>query len=264
MKIVKSTYDQTTMSSNAEMEAEKAPTTFLSLPAELRNEIYKLSGYLEVRQGDEVTSDGRCPIPDYHGDIDHCPLCSGCSQDRSQCLLCFELSESGKELSLWVNRNSNYTITGLKADGGKKWSVRHKYVSHLSYRNETAVKHGHHIKNRVEQPALTKVSKEVRNDTLPIFYGSHSFLLTLFDRDADIASIFKWFRKIGKENAALLREVKIVVRTKGDKKYAQTELKRALKKRGLNADGGTIVKVVKLRYPFCYCEYCVRNAIGEV
>ena len=120
------------------------------------------------------------------------------------------------------------------------------------------------MKNGVEQPALTKVSKEVRNDTLPIFYGSHCFMFTLFDRNTESASIFKWVRNIGKDSAALLREVKIVVRTKRDGKYVENELKPALKKLGLNAHGGTDAKVVKLRFPFCYCETCVRTALREI
>ena len=123
--------------------------------------------------------------------------------------------------------------------------------------------HAAHIKNGVEQPALTKVSKQVRDETLPIFYGSQSFLLTLFDREVDSASIFKWVRTIGKDNAGLLRKVSIVVRSNKDLKYAENELIPALKRQGLKTEGRD-VKVLRLPYPNCYCEGCVRKVLGEI
>jgi hypothetical protein len=238
------------------METEQPPTTFLSLPAELRNYIYSLSGCLKSSQ--------RCDSTKYLRQQKIGNVTTHVYKDLSEaCFFCSPRASSTQlSLSLWVNRNSSFAITGHKDGSSKKQGLRHNYAVHVS-QMATATTHSGHIQNGVEQPELTKVSKQVRNDTLPIFYGSHSFLFTLFDREIDTASIFKWMRAIDKDNAALLREVKIVVRSKRDMKYAENKLKPALKKQGLDVDGRTDVKVVKLQYPFCYCEGCVRKALGE-
>ena len=258
----------TTLDDNAMSTTTKSPTTFLTLPAELRNTIYTLFGNLEsIQSWDTAAFTCVCVKPTEpqmeRGSFDVC------SEHAMECLFCenqsFRLKRSphpSTSLSLWVNRNSNYAFDSR--NGHKMQSLRSRSVDHFNqWGGLMALTHAAHIRNGVEQPALTKVSKQVRNDTLPIFYGSHSFLFALFDREVDSVSIFKWVRSIGKDNAGMLRTVKIVVRSKRDQKYVENELIPALKRLGLQTEGRD-VKVFKLSYPYCYCERCVRTLLGEV
>jgi hypothetical protein len=262
MKIVSDDLDQAMASTTSDDDTmpttTKSPTTFLTLPAELRNTIYTLSGNLEsIQTWDTANFQCACVSPEGSDGVT-----TTCHEHLRACLFCHHpASRPPPSLSLWVNRNSKYAVNDSK--GHKTQSLRSISVHHNSFDGSIASTHAAHIKNGVEQPALTKVSKQVRNDTLPIFYGSHSFLFTLFDREVDSASIFKWVRKIGKDNAGRLMTVKIVVRRKGDEKYAENELIPALKRQGLKTEGRD-VKVIKLSYPYCYCERCVRIVLGEI
>jgi hypothetical protein len=65
-----------------------------------------------------------------------------------------------------------------------------------------------------QQPDLTRVCRQVRNDTLPMFYGSNHFVL---NGDYDWTSCRKWLRVIGPRNAALLRTVTLSLGVKPDK-----------------------------------------------
>lgn len=264
---------------------DKSPTTFLSLPAELRNTIYTLSGNLvSIQTWDAEDFQCACVTETEHSGPNEI-----CYEHVRECMFCHHkdsLSSNPASLSLWVNRNSNYAVAGGKSHGGKAQggkrfgskrgasksnsnksrqmqSLRSVSFRHDTFDNSSASKHAAHIKNGVEQPALTKVSTQVRKDTLPIFYGNHSFLFTLFDREVDGASILKWVRKIGEENAGMLRTVKIVVRNKDDQKYAENELIRLLKKQGLKTEERDVT-ILKLPSPYCYCELCVRELLGEV
>ena len=139
MKIVNSNYDQAPSSRTTDMETEKAPTTFLSLPAELRNDIYKLSGCLKAQQSDDLISNGRCG--DWHSPAEPCIMCLGCSKDLSQCFLCFHPLKSEKITTLWVNRNSSFAATSNRDDTKKKQNLRHRYVNHNGHLKSSAAKH---------------------------------------------------------------------------------------------------------------------------
>ena len=252
----------TTLDDDAVPTPTKSPTTFLTLPAELRNTIYTLSGNLEsIQTWDTANFQCRCVSPRDSGGATLI-----CRKHLMACRFCHchdPISDDPASFSLWVNRNSAYAVNGSK--GHKMHGLRCNSVDHhhQPLTRSKAPSHAAHIKNGVEQPALTKVSKKVRDETLPIFYGSHSFLFTLFDREIDSASIFKWVRTIGKDNAGLLRKVSIVVRNNKDLKYAENELIPALKRQGLKTEGRE-VEVYKLPYPNCYCEGCVRKLLGEM
>ena len=234
-----------------QMADPKAPTSFLSLPAELRNEIYELSGCLNSVQTQEIHE---FVMPNVDPTVVRRDI-------YEPCYFCYWNGEPPTSApSLWVNRNSS---SATKA-GKTNQRIRHGQTIHgKPFSGVTASRHGAHIKTGVKQPALSKASKQVRFETLSIFYGQHSFLFTLFDRGIDSRSIFKYIRTIGKDSVGMLRDVKIVVRSKADQKYVENELIEMLKKLGLSTDNGTIVGVVKLPYPFCYCENCIRRAIGE-
>lgn len=247
-----------------ETEASKPPMTFLSLPAELRNEIYHLSGCLEVKQFAHMVTSPRCMLHKLWGDTNVCN-CWTCEQDGRRCNFyrrAMRFYRGGLSASLiWVNRNSNFATKGHRANVGKG-SLRMTRVSHgWSWGGSSAVDHAAHIRDGVEQPAITKVSKEVGADTLPMFYGSHRSMFTLFNIEIDAASVCKWMRTIGKGNVAILREAVVVVRSKAGFKFAHNQLKLSLKKLGLRTDQGAVMRVVKLEHPFCYCESCVRQAV---
>jgi hypothetical protein len=67
-----------------------------------------------------------------------------------------------------------------------------------------------------QQPDLTRVCYQVRDDTLPMFYGSNHFVL---DGDYYGTSYRKWLRVIGPPNAALLRTVTLSLGVKPDKPF---------------------------------------------
>lgn len=263
MKVI----NPSTATPNADISssANKAPVTFLSLPAELRNEIYELSGCLESKQRGELgfVAEG-CPDGAYHDQDSGCELCWFDIKDGSSCITCLFHSWHHEPYSIWVNRNGSYSTTDHKS-GVSKQSLRHNLTFH-ERKGEPAEAHGAHLSSGVEQPALTRVCKEVRDDTLLMFYGGTSFLFTIFDRKIDTTSLFKWLRTIGKQNAGFLARIKIVVRNKKTTEYVQKELIPALRKLGVRTeddDGVEVVQVTKLTYPYCFCEHCIRMALDE-
>lgn len=274
MKTIKYIHHQSekaAMNTATEPKTDTSPATFLSLPAELRNEIYSLSGCLEVKQADNLLKFPGCEdecLCDCRGKF---PPCGSCEKDRTWCHICMDIVDyycpNGLSALIWVNRNSCFASKGGKAAGGAKrarQSLRHFKTSHRNWGGDgtaPAAAHGAHIRDGVEQPAITRVCKRVREDTLPMFYGSYKFLFTLFDTKIDTASICKWMRTIGKNNTALLREVVVVVRSKAGLKFAENQHKPILKRLGLRTEDTAEWKVIKLEHPFCYCESCIREAV---
>lgn len=146
------------------------------------------------------------------------------SKDGMNCVLCKSLlcaneRHPSRTHHLWVNRNSNYHANSPTTNADRP-SLRSNKTWSFCWLGCPAGVHAAHIENGVEQPELTKVSRQIRNDTLPIFYGSHIFLFTLFDRDVDATSICKWMSRIGRHNVSLLRKVIIVTRSKKNTKLA--------------------------------------------
>ena len=343
MKIVKQleTYTPTSMASTTPVK--KKPTTFLSLPPELRNHIYSLSHCLELRPCAGCTRylqrgtdnkaycdalwkclshlDQLYGIDDMHDDCEYCArylgedvdvnaddgrrpcehctryppggsddsttpnTCRRCTEVYpthceycSHCQLCtyrcqgFLSSKYGKQVkpkslavSLWVNRSSYFAEEGYESVNakGNLTKLRATVPNHSkSTRTCTAWTHGTHHASRVAQPELTKVSQQVRRETLSVFYGIHSFLFTLMDVGIDGVNIRNWLRTIGKENAARLENVKVVYRNKTQGKFVEKELLPAMATLGVRKDEG-VVTVKRLPYPYCYCESCIRKAVGE-
>ena len=236
------------------------------MPTELRNKIYKFSGTLESKQfADLDFGDDGCLDADYH-DVDSggCEFCSLCIKDGCACYMCLFMSWETEHRSIWVNRNSRYATSGHKTS--KNTQLLRSNTTLNGRFAQSASVHGAHISRGVEQPVLTKVCKKVRSDTLPIFYGDNSFLFTIFDRKTDIASLFKWLRIIGPQNARSLNRLRIVTRNKRDTKYVKNELVPMLAKLGVreeNSDGEEVADVTKLGYPFCFCEHCIRMTLGN-
>lgn len=66
----------------------------------------------------------------------------------------------------------------------------------------------HHVVS-ISPPALIKVSKQIRKETLPMFYGGgeHVFLFTLFPGEERFDAAPKWLQSIGRANASMIRHI---------------------------------------------------------
>ena len=238
------------------------PTNFLSLPGELRNYIYSLSRCLQVYQCAGCTLRANEPLPNLENIYKCSSLCPNCRTYYSS------LGPYNAEppiLSFWVNRCSYLAQEGAETscELGSIKKLRTAKVSCKNHPPKQAWDRGAKHITRISQPELTKVSKQVRDETLSIFYGNRSFLFTLMNTEIDGLTVRKWLRTIGKENAAKLRTLKIVYRTKADRRYVKEDLMREMKKLGVKTDED-VVMVKRLQYPYCYCEHCTRKLLGEM
>lgn len=65
------------------------------------------------------------------------------------------------------------------------------------------------------QPNLTKVSRQVRVETLPMYYGNprHVFMFTILERGEELhKAVARWFSTIGKVNAKSVKQVMVIMR----------------------------------------------------
>lgn len=192
------------------------------------------------------------------------------------CLTCYKWNDSPlgtkplKPLSIWINRGDlkafKCFVAQTNAHRARNSLINNLFVvsgKHLGCSSAVAKLRRSHPEI-VAQPALTKVNKQIRAETLPVIYGAQAFLFTLFDRDVDIKALFKWLRITGKENAALITKINVVYRKKKDKKYIRNTLLPVMRKLGVRTEAkNEVVVATRLPYPFCFCEECVRKALGE-
>ncbi|KAK5127963.1 hypothetical protein LTR85_005080 [Meristemomyces frigidus] len=111
------------------------------------------------------------------------------------------------------------------------------------------------------QPSLTMMSKQVRRDTLPMFYGNHGFVFTRFDTESDGSNIETWLEALGAANAKMLFCVVIVVRKKKQQLYVEKTLLPKMRQLGVRVDD-IFLRSVRVGYPFCCCETCVMRTAG--
>jgi hypothetical protein len=98
---------------------------------------------------------------------------------------------------------------------------------------------------------------------MAMFYGTATFVFTLFAIETDAHSITSWLKGIGQTNAGYLRTVKIIYRAKGVGHYIKKTLLPNMKDLGVKIENG-IVEMKQFKYPYCYCEHCVMSvARGE-
>ena len=166
--------------------------------------------------------------------------------------------------ALWVNRSSHFakkSAEQVSAVGSLK-AIRTTEIDCAKFLICKPWIHGEKCVSRLAQPEIMKVSKQVREDTLSIFYGSHTFLVTLMDKNIDGRTIRQWLETIGRKNASRLRDVKLVYRTKKDRRYIEGRLLPAMRRLSVRTDEG-MVDVKRLTYPFCYCEGCIRRLLEK-
>ncbi|KAF2173636.1 hypothetical protein M409DRAFT_48583 [Zasmidium cellare ATCC 36951] len=60
------------------------------------------------------------------------------------------------------------------------------------------------------QPELTMVCRQVRQETLPIFYGNHTFVACWRPVEGDSCGLELWVERIGTTNAGYVRDIRIV------------------------------------------------------
>ncbi|KAK4898662.1 hypothetical protein LTR27_003834 [Elasticomyces elasticus] len=220
------------------MATTKPLTTFSTLPAELRNRIYHLSGCLNIIQirqcgcafrADEPrhTQEGRLGMNDE--DIDR-------------------MFEADQPALIQVNTPSETDWTMCRrASSIHERTATHNCVSVAVARAACSI------------PKLTRVSRDVRADTLPMYYGKHIFQFRLFHRKQDEKSMLSWLSAIGPRNASLLRNFVITFSKDKDAHYIKRHLQPQMAKLGVRV--GEAVKLVRTSYPYCSCIQCARRDI---
>ncbi|KAK5113476.1 hypothetical protein LTR62_003345 [Meristemomyces frigidus] len=105
-------------------------------------------------------------------------------QTRTQLTGFFSLPpELREEIYLLVLQKPHNTITML--------------ANHTSYKSEISA----------AQPSLTKVCKQLRHETLPVYYNANVFLADVSEAD-DVATAQRWLRAIGDERVKELLDLK--------------------------------------------------------
>ncbi|KAI5362119.1 Putative Immunoglobulin-like domain-containing protein [Septoria linicola] len=155
-------------------EVARKRTGFLDLPAELRNAIYRLSDCLELshRYNRPIR---RCLCGWLHPDEDFCP-------------------HFGLETIGWRDIHISGVIEIPTPPG-------HRY-----YVDAASIEQGTHAAIW-RQPSVTRVNKQIRSETLPMFYGNLQVTLRCASEDISESQDLKWLRQIGKANAGLLNSL---------------------------------------------------------
>lgn len=227
------------------------PITFMSLPAELRNRIYDLSGCIKLYQcrlcsttvfGDsnrvthQQLTDKSTPIRKRYSwpwiDI----WCCKRGKRSGDC------GHAHRITILWINRQDEVNPHHkCKCSGSPPHQQRSKDSSHL---------------------AIAQVSKSVRLETLGIYYASYEFFGTMFEPSRDRAGIMKWLKAIGPDNAAQITSLRIVYSRKQYLRFMKQKMIGKMREMGLRVDDG-VVEAVRLKAPYCRCEWCVMQTLRE-
>ncbi|KAK4546531.1 hypothetical protein LTR36_001748 [Oleoguttula mirabilis] len=242
--------------------------TFLDLPAELRTYIYDLSGCLTVWQcctcrqqwhGDgPVLSASKCE--DYYTlSESHSPQDAYSTTPPNEANASPSSSTHGPA-GFWVNRSSHLIepVAESETSTATAGTAKSLRATKRCGKYCTASAHGAHVQS-VAQPALTRVCKRIRAETLSIFYGIHTFFFTIFDNQIDGGALEKWLATIGPANASSLRCLHVVYRQKQQSRYLENTLLPLARTLGVRVDEAVIS--CRLSYPFCYCEMCVLETV---
>jgi len=152
---------------------------------------------------------------------------------------------------LRIYRQTSANRPPCNSDRTTRYTASHMECNHFDMK----------VPTNIVQPSLTRVSKQVRNDTLSIFYGKHYFYFALRNITTDRKIITRWLRKIGPQNASLLRKLVIVYSKKENVRYYRKTLSKEMAALGVNVDGA--VKVQRTKYPYCTCNVCVGRTVLE-
>ncbi|SMQ51367.1 unnamed protein product [Zymoseptoria tritici ST99CH_3D7] len=175
----------------------RKPVTFLDLPAELRNRIYEMSGCLRV-MCDQKKKFGF--VSTLHADI--------VSRHNLRC-----------------DHDSGMSLIPIPR-GFARNSFSMSTLDHVDPRRPRTWTSYSYSRSVAQQPDLTRVCRQVRDDTLPMFYGNNHFVLL---GDYHASRLRKWLDIIGPSNVALLRTVTLSLGVKPHDVEAQTATVRMAK-----------------------------------
>jgi hypothetical protein len=193
----------TTSQATTEESTEGKTTTFLSLPPEIRNHIYQLAGEIE-------------PLP--------CAAAETLGVDcpPAPIWVCISLpTTTSTNLDQQLNQSS--TCARREVERCSSLSEHRIGPTHSAGATVGMQQHKLFCKQRglrclTQQPALTKVCRALRRETLSMFYGTNTFVFTWFDMagnadwEHDVLSFKRWLAAIGPINAGMLRSIKVVCR----------------------------------------------------
>ncbi|KAK1071436.1 hypothetical protein LTR74_003313 [Friedmanniomyces endolithicus] len=217
------------------MATTKPPTTFSTLPAELRDEIYELSGCLDLVQCRTTRISMRADEFQTYARTD----CASIAYNRAlidrQAFLCIRQHSATRH-----DRSQRKRFC--------KWKTM-CICNTLSYFTPA----------EISQPSLTKVSTAVRADTLPIYYGKHIFYAFVSDGEEDGTTLLRWLSTIGSHNASLLRNIILVYGKKTVAHCIVRDLQPEMARLGVRV--GDAVKLRRTDYPHCNCDECIRSLL---
>lgn len=230
---------------NASAQTGKQPTGFLDLPAELRNEIYSLSGCLKgfqcricnsiVYEDSDSIRLNRLDKP--HDDlganklqvyrfsewpyIAHaCPLKTRSSRNHKGGYVGSKYSDAQcgyarRVPMLWINRNSHIQI--------------HHKLGYTSPQD-----------NGGKLPAIASTCTVLRAEMLSIFIATHRIYATVFDAETDGADILRTMFLLGFHTVSKIKRFEIAYSKKQDLKYINDTLVQGLKAAGMRTDEGVV------------------------
>ncbi|EME45504.1 hypothetical protein DOTSEDRAFT_79472 [Dothistroma septosporum NZE10] len=232
----------------------KGTVTFESLPGELRNHIYDLSGCLRYWEPLQL------PLP-------RTTLPGHALKDKNAfgCVANVSAAEfwpaylvvNGKETPMTACGNLiPFSQCSIKAD--TKQPYRHRNPtsteesrSHGACFQKAALTNVSAIKLQWPSQLSRELARRIRNDALSIYYGDHPFVAKLYD---DEKKLLQWLDAIGPVNAARKRSMK----------YIKDELLEELCCRGLNIDEKAgVLTLVRMPFPFRYDEKSVLSELDK-
>ncbi|KAK0255127.1 hypothetical protein B0A54_11299 [Friedmanniomyces endolithicus] len=218
------------------MATIKPPTTFSTLPAELRNEIYELSGCLDLVQ---------CPTTRKIMPADELQTYpgTGCAS------IAYNRALIDRPAILCICRYPFTTFDRFLRMKFCNFGKTRVCNSLLSCFTPT----------RPSQPSLTKVSTAVRADTLPIYYGKYTFYAFISDVEEDDETLLRWLSTIGPHNASLLRNIILVHDEQAVAHYIVKDLQPEMARLGVRV--GDAVKLKRAAYPHCNSNECIRSLL---
>lgn len=105
-------------------------------------------------------------------------------------------------------------------------------------------------------PPLTRTSRQIRAEVLPMFYTENPFLCYLVDK-SDIYTVRRWLKELVGTNAKHIQNIRIIFRKRRDRKTVEVELVRFMRLCGIPSDGRLSIERLSWKVSVRCCEICV-------
>ncbi|KXS95252.1 hypothetical protein AC578_9458 [Pseudocercospora eumusae] len=263
-----STHDNTTAHYFGASEAAQTTvgdgnvTTCESLPAELGNRIYHLSGCLQFYEEPDRNrrSSARHPVRgDYTADT-HTAV-HGCGDGEHCSFTGWDGFCNWQAAAYFVNGDPEFDT----ANCGPRTCAEN--IPWFMIRVIPSRKSLICYQMKGAQPGLTRVSKKVREDTLPIFYGNHRFVVRLFSADApDENRVLRWLDAIRQAAANMLRKIYIFYARKQQLNHIKNNVLPELRARGVKTAPGElgVVCLTRISHPYNTNAFFVLEATSKL